>query len=142
MSDIADEVERIAAEAVAAFQDRADGSLDYSPKSLHVVEQMLDEAAGYTADMDPKSVDRLVQYVGCYLLQVARRAHGGKFYWHDARDQPVLVVGEPDYRVALLTWDRVRRRLAGDSADNIPFFYEGFDERVRKAVLGDDAFYV
>src|SRR5438094_4381716 len=122
MSDIADEVERIAAEAVAAFQDRASGALDCSPQSLAVVDGMLDEAARYVGEMGAKSVDRLVQYAGCYLFEVARRAHGGKFYWHEARDQPVLVVGEPAYRIALITWDRVRQRLSGDPADNIPFF--------------------
>jgi hypothetical protein len=83
-----------------------------------------------------------VQYAGCYILEVARRAHGGTFYWHEARAQPVLVVGEPAYHVALLTWDRVRRRLAGDPADNIPFLYAGFAERVRRAVAGDQATYV
>src|SRR5688572_19940427 len=142
MSDIADEVERIAHEAEAAFQERANGTLDYSSQSLDVIEEMLDEAVAYVAEMDAKSVDQLVQYAGCYIFQVARRAHGGKFYWHEGRDQPVLVVGEPAYRIALLTWDRVRQRLSGDPADNIPFFYAGFDERVRQAVPGDDALYV
>jgi hypothetical protein len=142
MSDIADEVERIAAEAEAAFQERANGALDYSPKSLDVIDEMLEEAAPYVAEMDATSVDKLVHYAGCYLFQVARRAHGGQFYWHEGRDQPVLVVGEPNYRVALLTWDRVRQRLAGDPADNIPFFYAGFEERLRRAVAGDDVLYV
>lgn len=142
MSDVRDEVKRMAAEAEAMFQDRAGGTLDYSRQSLDVVEEMLAEAAAYVAEMDVKSVDRLVQYVGCYIFEVARRAHGGEFYWHDSRDQPVLVAGEPAYRIALLTWDRVRQRLSGDPASNIPFFYAGFDERVRRAVAGDDALYV
>jgi hypothetical protein len=142
MSDIAGEVERMASEAVLMCEDRAAGALDYSRQSLEVVEEMLDEAAAYVADMDAKSLDKLVQYLGCYIFEVARRAHGGKFYWHEERNQPVLAVGEPSFRIALLTWDRVRQRLSGDPADNIPFFYAGFDERVSRAVPGDDALYV
>ena len=142
MSNVTDDVERTAAQAVALFQERANGLLDYSPASVDVIEEMLNEAAAYVAEMDPRSVDRLVEYVGCYLLEIARRVHGGNFYWHDGRGQPVLVVGEPDFRVALLTWDRVRQRLAGDSADDITFFYEGFATRVRQAVAGDDVLYV
>jgi hypothetical protein len=43
-----------------------------------------------------------------------------------------LVVGEPAFRVAIMTWDKVRGQLSGDPADNIPFFYTGFAERVRR----------
>jgi hypothetical protein len=58
------------------------------------------------------------------------------------RNAPVLVVGEPAFRVALLTWDRVRARLSGDAADNIPFFYAGFAERVRQGEPGSDVLFV
>jgi len=56
--------------------------------------------------------------------------------------RPVLIVGEPEFRVAMIAWDKVRGRLSGDKADNIPFFYAGFAERVRGAQPGDDALYV
>ena len=52
------------------------------------------------------------------------------------------MVGEPAFRVALLAWDRVRGRLSGDAAANIPFFYAGFAERARRAEPGADALYV
>lgn len=142
MADLDDEVARFAADAVAASLDRGKGSLDYSTRSLDTVEELLGEAALYAGDMESTSIDRLVQCMGCYILEVARLANGGKFYWHEQRDQPVLVVGDPAYHIALLTWDRVRQRLAGDPADNIPFFYAGFEERVRKAVVGDHVLYV
>lgn len=54
----------------------------------------------------------------------------------------MLVVGEPEYHVALLAADKVRGRVLGDEADNIPFFYEGFAARVRSATPGLHIIYV
>jgi hypothetical protein len=42
----------------------------------------------------------------------------------------------------MVTFDKVRGRLSGDLGDNIPFFYEGFSERVRNATPGTSALYV
>lgn len=61
---------------------------------------------------------------------------------HPDRDAPVLVVGEPRFRVAILTWDKTKGRLLGDEADNIPFFYAGFAGCVRSATDGVDALYL
>lgn len=54
----------------------------------------------------------------------------------------MLVVGEPRFRVAILTWDKTKGRLLGDEADNIPFFYAGFAGCVRSATDGVDALYL
>ena len=53
----------------------------------------------------------------------------------------LLVVGEPKFHVAIMTFDKVRGRLGGDDADNIPFFYEGFAARIRSAKRGTKALY-
>jgi hypothetical protein len=103
---------------------------------------MLAEAVEYADQMDQESVDALVQLMGSYILQVAYMEHGGVFYWHDAEDQPVFVVGEPAFRVALLAFSKVRGRLSGDEGDNIPFFYSGFSERARSATPGTNALYM
>jgi hypothetical protein len=42
----------------------------------------------------------------------------------------------------MMALEKVRGRVGGDEADNIPFFYAGFAERARKAVPGDDALYL
>ena len=75
-------------------------------------------------------------------LEVARREFGGDYFWSDEKIQPVLVVGEPDFHVALMTWNKVRGRMSGDPADNIPFVYTGFKDRVRRGEPGTDALYV
>ncbi|MER2248345.1 hypothetical protein ABS772_00315 [Methylorubrum podarium] len=117
-------------------------ALDYSQASLTTLEEMAEEAACWAATLTPGQIDGLVQQAGCYLLEVGRREFGGEYRWHEERDQPVLVVGEPDFHVALMTWDKVRSRLAGDRADDLRFFYDGFAERVRQAGPGTRALYV
>jgi hypothetical protein len=106
------------------------------------VEELLDEASQYEAQLDEPTKKALVELLGSYILAVASRAYGGEFRWFDQRDQPVLVVGEPAFHVAIITFDKVRGRLSGDEGDNIPFFYEGFAERVRAAIPGTRALYV
>ena len=142
MDELADQIAQFAANMVALSEVRHRGELDYSEASLTVVEYMISEAAAFADEMTPAQLANLAHNFGCYLLEVGRREFGGRYCWFDQRDQPVLVVGEPVFRVALLGWDRCRVRLAGDEGDNIPFFYAGFAERVRRAEPGTDALYV
>ena len=128
--------------AVSQFQQRAGGALDYSEQSLTVVEEMLEEASRHVAQLPEPDRKTLVELFGSYLLAVAHRAHGGKFYWFDLRDQPILVVGQPKFEVSIIAFDKVRGRLNGDKGDNIPFFYEGFSSRVKSATPGTKAIYV
>jgi hypothetical protein len=140
--DITEIVESNAAAAVANFNQRANGALDFSERSIVAVEEILSEAAAFIEELTQEKVDIIVKTLGCYLLEVARKQFGGKYAWVSERKQPVLIVGEPCYHIALITWDRARGRLSGDEALNIPFFYQGFAERVRTARPGDHAFYV
>lgn len=142
VDEIADQIATTAANTVALCADRGRGELDYSEASLAVVEDMLAEIEQWLDEMTPDQVTMLVQDFGCYILEVGRREFGGRYLWHDGRDQPVLVVGEPAFRVAILTWDKVRGRIGGDAGDNIPFFYAGFAERARAAIPGTDVLYV
>jgi hypothetical protein len=142
MGELPDQIARAAGKAVAMRAGRGGGELDYTEASLAVVEEMLAEAGQWLSEMTPEQVTTLVQDVGCYILEVGRREFGGRYQWHDGRDQPVLVVGEPAFRVALIAWDKVRGRLGGDAGDNVPFFYAGFAARARQAAPGTDALYV
>jgi len=141
-AELADEVRQAAEAVVTATRDRAGDRLDFSEASLDLIEELLAEAAPFVPELPPERVDGLVQQMGSYVLEVGRRAFGGRYLWHPDRDAPVLVVGEPEYRVAMLTWDKVRGRLSGDEADNIPFFYRGFAKRVGTATAGEDTLYV
>jgi len=140
--ELAGEVRRVAEQAAATPWPGVDGALDFSEQSLAVVEEVLADASDYVDSMSEEAVLALAEEFGCYVLEVARRACGGRYQWYDHRSAPVLVVGEPEFRVAIHTWDKVRGRLGGDKADNIPFFYEGFAQRVRSAQPGVDVLYV
>src|SRR5262249_34713370 len=121
MDELERDIARAAAEAVTMCETRDGGGLDFSEASLTIVEDMLAEVAALTDAMTLDQLTMLAQDFGCYILEVGRREFGGRYSWFDQRDQPVLVVGEPAFRVALLIWDKVRGRLSGDEADNIPF---------------------
>ncbi len=141
MSDIKSEVHRLALSGVDMLQDRAGGGLDFTAKSLSAVEEILSEASEFFSELPQEQVTAIVQRVGCYILEVAHRQFGGEFFWHNELDQPVLVVGEPEKHIALVTWDKVHGRLSGDPGDNIPFFYDGFSEQVASSSAGTRALY-
>jgi hypothetical protein len=120
-------------------RSRGGGVLDYTEASLLVVEEILAEAAEY--ELTANEVRMLSEDFGCYILEVGRRALGGVYYWH-AREQPILVVGEPAFHLGIMSWGKVRGRLSGDAGDNIPFFFQGFARRARQATPGDHVIYV
>lgn len=142
MNPLEAEILRMAEETVEMAGSRYEAALDYSEASLELVERILDEAAEFFPDFSEGQAKVLVQRFGCYLLEVARRAFGGDYFWADDHEQPVLVVGEPDFHAAIITWDKVRGRLKGDTGDNIPFFFAGFAHHVRTATPGSHVLYV
>jgi hypothetical protein len=142
MDDLTQNIAEAAEDAVAVCEHLRGEPLDYSEASLAAVEETLAEAAGWDGELTPEQLRNFAQSFGCYVLEVARRKFSGRYCWFERRDAPVLVVGEPAFRVALLTWDQVRGRLSGDRDCNISFLYAGFAERVRRAEPGTDALYV
>ncbi len=142
MDDLGLQIKEKADLAVIQFQERAGGKLNYSPESLSIIEEMLAEASEFYNELPSDQVESLSQLMGSYILYVGYKEHGGNFYWSDEKNQPVLVVGEPDYKIAIMTFFKVKGRLAGDGADNIPFFYDGFSKRVNSAVKGTSALYM
>jgi hypothetical protein len=126
--------------AVKQLQGSVSRMLDYTPASLEAVESILAEASAQV--LTPASKEALIELLGCYILEVGFRQHGGRFSWYEERKQPVLIVGEPEFHVAMIAFDRVRGRLSGDLGDNIPFFYQGFSGRATECKPGTRALYV
>jgi hypothetical protein len=139
---ILEEVTAAAERAVTSLQARAGGRLDFSIASVAVVDEMLAEASAYVAELDEAVVTGLVQQLGCYLLEVGRRAYGGEYFWHDEGEQPILVVGEPAAHVALMTWSKVVGRLTGDAGDDIVFFFDGFAAKAAAAEPGTNVLFL
>ena len=137
-----DHVTSAAENAVALCEYHCAAALDYSEASLQFVERTLAEADQWVGEFTAERLDSVIESIGCYILEVGRREFGGRYLWHDERNQPVLVAGEPSCRIALLAQDKVRGRLGGDAGDNISFFYAGFVDRARYAQPGTDVLYV
>jgi len=131
----------LAAEGVDFFEVRFDG-FDYTQASLVVVEELLHEASDFYENMSAERQDQIVEQVGAYIFEVARRNFGGRYFWYDAGDQPILLTGLPVFEISLLAYDKVRGRLKNGPEDSIPFFFEGYAERVRQAKPGDKAMIV
>ena len=142
MNAIQDEVTTAADRAVASLQARAGGRLDFSVASLAAVDEMLAEVSDYVADLDEAVVTGLVQQLGCYVLEVGRRAFGGTYFWHDEGEQPILVVGEPAAHVALMTWSKVVGRLTGDVGDDIVYFFSGFAQKAEHPEPGSNVLFL
>jgi hypothetical protein len=142
MTTILEDVVDTAKRAVYTFHDRANGGLDFSEVSLSIVEEMLAEASDYISEMPESQISSLVRLLGCYILEVARTTYGGEYAWIDETKGPVLVVGEPETHIAIATWTKVRGRLSGDPADNIPFFYQGFADVAKVLPSGKRTLFV
>jgi len=145
MNAIHEEVLASAGRAVAALQERAGGRLDWSVQSLEVVDAMLVEVSAYVGELDEAVVTDLVQQLGCYVLEVGRRACGGQYFWHEQGEQPILVVGQPDAHVALMTWSKVTGRITGDADDaddDVVRFFDGFAAQAAQPEPGVDRLFL
>lgn len=131
------EVLKCADRVVQMSRKRAGRTLDYTDGSMDVAEEMIAEAAGHATRMSEEQLRRLSQDVGCYILEVARRNHGGAFVWSDDRNEPGLLIGEPHFAITLFCWDKVYARLRGEDAHEIAAFYAAYVERIRQAKPGD-----
>lgn len=110
------------------FSDK--GNFDFSVQSLRRVDDILEELCEYEIDND--SLDSVSSMVGSYIFEVARRNYGGKYYWIQDREQPVLVTGEPEFSISILAFDKVRGRIQNGKEDDIPYYFEGYINAVEK----------
>ena len=133
MSDEKDAISEAADIAVQQFQ-----TLDFSEKSMEEVESILNVGSEMFKEMPEKVQQEKIEVLGSYILEVARRMFGGELAWHEGYKQPLLVVQTENSRVALMTWKKVKGRLSGDLADNIPYFFNGFVIAVRADEPGQD----
>lgn len=116
--------------------------LDYSEKSISVVEIILNEMAEKSLGLSDEQIVMMSQEYGCYLLLTAYRLYGGEFFWNDENEQPMLIVGEPEACIVLLTWNKMRGRLLGDKADHVAYFFDEFSKDARHPEQGKNVIYM
>ena len=115
--------------------DRFNG-LDFSVKSIEIVDNVLEEASDFYEEMDKQQRQNLITSVGSYIFEVARRNFGGRYFWYDHLEQPILVTGQPEFEVSIIAFDKVKGRLENGKEDNIPFYFAGYVERVQNKQSG------
>lgn len=110
--------------------------LNYSEKSITVVDIIINELSEKNLTLSDEKIQLISQEYGCYLLMTAYKLYGGVFYWNEQMQQPMLIVGEPDNTLILMTWNKVKGRLLGDESDHLAYFLETFALETKKKELG------
>lgn len=125
---------------VTTFNKPLNNQLDYSVESLQIVdEDILKHVYENQQDLDENMKDDIIRQAGSYIFEVARRNFGGKYYWYDPLNQPILVTGQPIFEISILAFEKVKQRIENGDEDNIPFFFKGYTQRVKAAKQGDQA---
>lgn len=141
-NELFEEINAWATNAVFNSPTWSINQLDYSEKSISVVELIIDEMSFKNHEISEEQLDMITQEYGCYILMTAHRLYGGEFYWNNQFEQPMLIVGEPEACIALLTWNKVKGRLLGDKADHLAYFFEQFGEDAKVAESGKQVVYI
>lgn len=121
---------------VRAFNTKYDGAFDYSIRSLNILDNLIEDFSDFTDHSDEEIIDDFCVQAGSYVLEVARRNYGGVYFWEDDLKQPMLKTGLPDFEVSILAFEKVRNRIMNGDEDNIPYFFKGYSECIRKAEKG------
>lgn len=122
---------------VRAFNLKYDGAFDYSIRSLNVLDSLIEDFSDFADLSDEEMIDDFCAQAGSYILEVARRAYGGVYFWEDSLEQPLLKTGLPNFEISILTFEKVKNRIVNGDEDNIPYFFKGYSERVRNAKNGE-----
>lgn len=127
---------------VRAFNTKYDGAFDYSIRSLNVLDSLIEDFSDFADLSDEEIIEDFCVQAGSYILEVARRSYGGIYFWEDNLNQPMLKTGLPEFEVSILAFEKVKNRIINGDEDNIPYFFKGYSECVRKAVKGSVAMFV
>lgn len=121
---------------VRAFNSKYDGAFDYSIRSLNVLDSLIEDFSDFADVSDEEIIEDFCAQAGSYILEVARRNYGGVYFWEDNLKQPMLKTGLPEFEISILTFEKVKNRIVNGDEDNIPYFFKGYSECVRKAEKG------
>jgi hypothetical protein len=128
MSDLMEDIISTAESFAKNFTDK--GNFDFSRESLRDVNSILEEIGDFV--FDDEALYNYYTMVGSYIFEVARRNYGGKYYWLEEEQQPILVAGEPDYSVSIKAWDKAKKYIENGADEDILFYIDGFKEHVEK----------
>ncbi|MWP48267.1 MULTISPECIES: hypothetical protein [unclassified Gilliamella] len=141
-NELYQEIEAWAQNAILNSPTWSINQLDYSEKSITVVEMIISELAEKNFSISEEQLNMISQEYGCYLLLTAHKLYGGEFYWNEEFEQPMLISCEPDAMIVLMTWNKVKGRLVGDKADHIAYFLDEFGKATFQPEKGKHVVYL
>jgi len=135
INDMTSNAERMS----GAYNEMLGGALNYSVDSLKALDELLDQFHENRNDIDEEMKSDVIAQAGSYIFEVARRNYGGKYYWYDQMNQPIFVTGQPNFEISIIAFDKVKMRIENGKEDQIPFYFKGYEERVKNGKQGDKA---
>ncbi|OCG18530.1 MULTISPECIES: hypothetical protein [unclassified Gilliamella] len=141
-NELYQEIEAWAQNAILNSPTWSINQLDYSEKSITVVEMIMSELAEKNFSISEEQLNMISQEYGCYLLLTAHKLYGGEFYWNEEFEQPMLICCEPNSMIVLMTWNKVKGRLVGDKADHIAYFLDEFGKATFQPEEGTHVVYL
>ncbi|MBD8389006.1 hypothetical protein [Dysgonomonas sp. BGC7] len=118
------------ANAAALVKQFSETNLDFSIDSLQALDEIIEENMHFFKQADDETKRKMIIKIGSYIFEVARRNFGGRYFWYDRLDQPILVTGQPEFEMSLLAYEKVKGRFMNGTEDNIPFFFDGYVQGV------------
>jgi hypothetical protein len=107
-----------------------------------VLDSLIEDFSDFTDRSDEELIADFCAQAGSYILEVARRNYGGVYFWEDRLKQPMLKSGLPDFEISILAFEKVKNRIINGGEDNIPYFFKGYSECIRKAEKGDSMIFM
>lgn len=107
-----------------------DGKLDYSVESLNLLEEYLDDLSCF--GLEDEALNNAAETIGSYIFETARRCYGGEYTWSEEYDQPMLVTVMPELSVAIMAFDKVKKRLKNESKESISLYISKYKEHIEK----------
>lgn len=118
------------ANAAALVKQFSETNLDFSIDSLQALDEIIEENTPFFKQADDETKRKMIIKIGSYIFEVARQNFGGRYFWYDRLDQPILVTGQPEFEMSLLAYEKVKGRFMNGTEDNIPFFFDGYVQGV------------
>ena len=119
------------------FNSTYKSKLNFSLGSIQTVDLLLEDARERYDTLDAIQKNWLIVSTSSYTYEVCRRAFGGTYYWWEAKDQAILVCGEPTFSIGIAWKEKIKKRLTNGPEDDLVFFANGFKQRIEKAKPGD-----
>lgn len=140
-TDLHSLINRRAEEFRTFYSERFADQLNYQFRSLPLVDTILKEAINSAAGAD--RLQWLSVYGGAYLYKIASlRVSSFQYIWYHPLEQPLMVVGAPDYRISLLAQEAVSQRLAVFRDITLQQLFINFETALVYAKKGDDMLFV